>query len=354
MNPYSVTKAVCHGDRLAALKFGLHPVPVHLQLIPANLCNHHCSFCAYRMEGYTSCEKFDDGVIMGGSDAVQVLQGAAAAGVKAVQFTGGGEPTVHRDLHTLLVVARNLHLESALVTNGQLMRGEMMTDLLACSWIRISLDAGTEETYRRIRGVEPGVFRKVLANVRELVGRRNDSKSPVYIGLSFIVTSDNWQEIPLACEIASELGVDNLRFSALFSNDDDGHYDGFGDEAASLCRQVAGARLNGLLISDNFSDRRQDLKQGAPDYDRCLYQHLTTYVGADLNVYRCCLLAYNERGKLGSLKGRTFLEFWNDPETIASLAGLNPRDCLRCQFNERNRSIKAIMDMIPERHGNFV
>lgn len=354
MNPYSTTKAVCHGDRLALLKAGGHPAPVHLQLIPSNVCNHRCGFCAYRMPGYTSEQLFDDAEIMRGKDAVEILRGAAEAGVRAVQFTGGGEPTVHRDLHTLLVVARNLGLDSALVTNGLLMRGGILISLLACAWVRVSLDAGTEETYRKVRGVPAGTFDQVLSNVRELTRRRTESGSRVYVGLSFVVTADNWQDIPVVVEIAEGLGVDNLRFSAVFSNDDDGFYEGFGDEAAALCQQAAGAQPNGLLVSDNFSNRRDDLKQGAPDYDRCWYQHLTTYVGADQEVYRCCLLAYNERGRLGSLKGRTFKEFWNDPATVASLAGLNPRECARCQFNERNRAIQRIVDMIPERHGNFV
>jgi len=354
VNPYSVSKALCHGNRLAEMKAGGHPAPVHLQLIITNRCNHNCEFCAYRMEGYTSAQTFDERSELSTADAVDIMRSASEFGVRAVQFTGGGEPTVHRGLPALLAAAQSLGLKAALVTNGQLLRDELQTAVLGCAWIRVSLDAGSDQTYQKIRRVRPGVFDQVLTHVRELTARRRLTGAHVYVGLSFLVTEQSWQEIPIAVEIAESLGVDNLRFSAVFSPDDHAVYQGFGDEAAALCRKVSGARLNGLLVTDNFSDRLGDLRQGAPDYDRCHYQRLTTYIGADLNVYRCCLLAYNERGLLASLMGRTFESAWNDPATVASLAQLNPRECLRCQFNERNRSIGQLMEMIPDQHGDFI
>ena len=57
-NPYSVTKALHHKEKIEELRHGGHPTPVHVQLIISDYCNHDCDFCAYRMSGYTSNQMF--------------------------------------------------------------------------------------------------------------------------------------------------------------------------------------------------------------------------------------------------------------------------------------------------------
>ena len=57
---YSPYKAIHHLDKLAQMKKGEQPVPAQVQLIISDLCNHNCSFCAYRMEGYTSSQNFGE------------------------------------------------------------------------------------------------------------------------------------------------------------------------------------------------------------------------------------------------------------------------------------------------------
>ena len=50
--------------------------------------------------------------------ALEIIDDCAAIGVKAIQFTGGGEPTVHPDHLELFLYAQELGIKTALVTNG--------------------------------------------------------------------------------------------------------------------------------------------------------------------------------------------------------------------------------------------
>ena len=78
-------------------------------------------------------------------------------------------------------------------------------------------------------------------------------------------------------------------------------------------------------------------------YSFCSYQHYTTYIGGDLNLYRCCVLAYNKRGLVGSLKDRRFDEFWASADRVDDFAEFDASGCERCQFNEKNRSLLYVM-----------
>ena len=365
MNPYATNKAIHHPDRLQALAEGRQPAPVHLQIVVSDLCDQDCSFCAYRTPGYSSNEMFGalkpDGTEtnnpnrqIDGPKVVDILHQAKELGVKAVQFTGGGEPAVHRELPTLLRVARTLGLEVSLVTNGAKLKGALAEAALDLSWIRISLDAGTGATYAATRRVSPGVFDQVLKNVEDLVQARNRTDSSLFIGLGFVVTRDNWPEVLIARAIAEAIGVDNLRLSAVFQNDGADYYADFGQAAAEACALAAQSSNERLLVSDNFSDRMSDLAQGRPDYERCVYQHFTTYVGGDLNLYRCCVLAYNRHGLIGSLKGASLKDLWESDYKRADFATFDARNCDRCMFNQRNREMNAMVDSMPLGHWNFV
>src|SRR3990167_267821 len=117
--------------------------PKQVHWILSDLCNQDCSFCAYRMSGYTSNELFGAGagakLSAYGHDnpvrwvdtdrALRLVDEFKSAGVLAVQFTGGGEPTVHPDHEAIFELALDAGLQCALVSNGYRWRDRIF-DLL--------------------------------------------------------------------------------------------------------------------------------------------------------------------------------------------------------------------------------
>lgn len=334
--------------------------PKQAQVILSDLCNQNCGFCAYRMDGYSSNEMF-----VGASEkaryghnnpkrfipterALALMDELAAAGVQAVQFTGGGEPTVHPEHERIFKYALERGLKCALVSNGLRWSDPLIAVLRQFAWVRVSIDAGTEETYARTRETAPGNFRKVWGNVQRLahVIRTPEAGRPTcLLGIGYVVTPENCGEIALGVKYAAESGARYIRMSAMFSPDGTAPYRGIYEK---IKRDIAAARAryeHGLFaVHDLFGDRLQDLEEGPPDYDTCYYQRYNTYIGGDLNVYRCCVLAYNKHGLLGSIKDQTYGEFLK----TAPFEPFDARSCERCQFNTKNRAMNYLMSSKPK------
>ena len=174
------------------------------------------------------------------------------------------------------------------------------------------------------------------------------------IGVGFVVTPDNWQEVYEAARLARSLGADNIRISAQFSAEDERLFAGFHAECAELCREAESLTRDGFTVFNRFGARLGDLEQHRPDYESCGYQQFTTYIGADLNVYRCCVLAYNERGIVGSIKERRFRDMWMSQDRADGMAAFKASDCARCQFNSLNRVIGYATAADDPQHAEFV
>jgi len=324
----------------------------------------NCSFCAYRMSDYASNQLFALGDLaakgtnnpkrMMDFDKVQeIIDDCKEMGVGAIQLTGGGEPTVHPRFQETCEQIIDLDMDLGLVTNGLLLKEGTRELLMDASWVRVSIDAGTPETYADVRRVPAMQFDKVWGNLEALCKLRDEKKSDLIVGAGFVVTKDNWREIPLFAKRAKETGVDNIRFSAIFQNEGSRYFNSFFDEAAELCSQSLEMAEGKFTVFNGFGDRVADLAQKAPDYDFCGYQHFTTYIGGDLNVYRCCGYAYNERGLIGSLEEQTFKQLWASKKKKKDFDNFRASECGVCQFNHKNKAILYALDPNP-RHVDFV
>ena len=344
VNEFSSLKASWHIDRVAQLREGKDIVPVHVQMVLSDLCNQNCHFCAYRMDGGFTSKHFggNPARFIPTAKAKEILDDCAALGVQAIEFTGGGEPTVHKDCFEIIAHAQSLGLSTALVTNGVRIKAEHAPILERLTWLRISLDAGSAETYERIR--ESKAWPTVMRNLAAI----GALKGPL-VGVGFVVTRDNWSELAQACEIVKGFGIPYVRVSAMFSESGADYYDGLVDQ---INEQRAAARAlvdDRFRLVDFFDNRVEDLKQAAPDYSFCGYQQFVAYIGGDQKIYTCCTNAYTPHGEIGDLHEQRFADW------IASRRrfDFDARSCHHCQYNGTNRVISYMVDKAPP-HVEFV
>jgi MoaA/NifB/PqqE/SkfB family radical SAM enzyme len=354
-NPYSSEKMVWWYAREGKLP----DVPKQVELILSDLCNQNCSFCAYRLDGYSSNQLF-----MGESEAspygknnpkrwiptdraLSLLEEFKRAGVLGVQYTGGGEPSVHPHHEQVFIRTLELGLKAALVSNGYRWSSSLVTDILPWfSWVRVSVDAGTEETYRKIRETGKHAWERVWENIRGLANVIKNRETGCILGIGWVATPQNYHEILEGVRLCAESGADYVRMSAMFSQDGAKPYEAIYGIIKQRLREAKDRyESDRFKVYDLFGDRLQDLVDGPPDYETCSYQHYTHYIGGDLQAYRCCVLAYNERGKVagGNLKDRAFDEWWSSEERKQDFAKFDARGCDRCQFNNKNRAMVQIL-----------
>lgn len=371
INPYSTEKASPYAQDKAAnfplhiidLREGRQPYPVHVQLIISDLCSQNCSFCAYRQDGNGSNQLFGvpkaDGTKNNNPNRkiptakiMEILDDCQAMNVKAVQLTGGGEPTIHPDFKLVAKSVIDRGMELALVTNGVHLDEDATEILMNAAWLRISIDAGTSQSYQRIRRVSQDHWNRAWANIRVLAQRKKEAGSKVYIGVGFVVMKENWKEVCQAAMLARDAGADSFRISAAFLKEGKSYFDGFGEQADELCRKATELATPSFEVVNYFPLRLSDLL-GPPDYHFCGYQHFTTYIGGDLNVYRCCNNAYNTRGYIGSLADQSFKSLWDSQAKKDDFAAFDASGCERCQFNGHNKAIARFIAK-PESHECFV
>lgn len=348
---YSPYKIIHHPYKLHAMRQGRQPMPLQVQLVLTNACNHRCTFCAYRMDGYLSNATFSAGHRIKEEQAMSIIESSRANGIPAIQFTGGGEPLVHPSAPLIINNTIEMGMDVGLVTNGALLTEELCDSLGSSKWVRISVDAGTPETYRQVRG--PDNYNQVLRNTEQLVKYRRNN----IIGMGYVICHENYKEVFDMCRIAKDMGVDNFRISAAFTPQGYDYFSDFREEAQELAEECEGLSDENFKVFNMFNDRLQDCFTGIQDYDYCGIKELNPYVGADGNVYTCCTLAYNKAGLIGNLADHNWnmAEFWQSDEKRKVFADHKP--CTHCKhpcmYEKKNQFINYCIDTEPK-HVNFV
>ncbi len=355
---YSDLKAAWHLDRIAEIRDGGQIVPTQVQLILSDLCNQDCHFCSYRMSGGLSSEQFaQDGNKnpnrkIPTDKAIEILNDCATLSVKAIQFTGGGEPTVHPDHLALFEYAQTLGLETALVTNGVLFRPGWENVLPKMKWVRVSIDAGTPEEYARVRRVKPEFYGVAMGHIAMLAAEIEKQGTDCLLGVGYVITRENWSDAFDGVRIIRATGAANVRLSAMFSTEGAAYYDGVYDDIKAEITRIKTLETETFKVIDLFGNRIADLVQHAPDYEFCGYQQFNCYVGGNLHVYRCCTTAYTLHGDVGDLTNQSFAKWFYSEEKKKKYAEFDARSCQTCQFNQKNRVINYLVNQEPT-HVNF-
>lgn len=359
-NAYSALKSAWHIEDIEAMRRGEQVAPHQVHFIISDLCNHDCHFCAYRMSTGFSSEQFGadtgKGFTMNPNrmiptpKAIELLDDFCSVGVGAVQFTGGGEPTVHPDHLELFDHAQQRGMDTSLVTNGALLRPGWEKTYGRMAWIRVSVDAGSAEVYSRVRKVPESQYNKTLRNLTAIVENAPDT---CLVGAGYCVTRENYMDIEAGCLALRATGVPYVRLCAMFSTEGASYYNGiYGD----IKRRIAHAKHledDTFKVVDLFGDRISDLNQHAPDYEFCGYQQMCTYIGADLKVYRCCTTSYTKHGEIGDLSSRSYKDWFFSLDKEDAIDCFDARTCKVCQFNNKNRVINYMLDEKPT-HVEFV
>jgi len=348
---YSQMKALWHLGPITQLREGQIPPPVHVHIFLSDLCNQDCAACNYRASFGLSDEACagNPNRMISKEKAFEILDDCAALGVQAIQFTGGGEPTVHPHHVEIFEYAQSLGLETCLVTNGVLLRPSA-AGVQGMTWIRVSIDAGTPQQYAAWRRCPEWHFKRAWENVQAL--RKLNYAGT--LGVGFVVGVENCSGIVEAAQRAKDAGADNMRVSGVTSKLGRAYY---GNDNLCVLRiqeyiEEAKAKLNDdrFQVIDLFSRRLKEY-EGPPRHHMCYYQHFVVLIGADLSMNRCCNLTYTERGVVGSLKERRFFDFIAD-DVRASYYPFDARQCAFCQFQVHNTAIRSVVER-PE-HVNFV
>ena len=200
------------GGRLSAV------FPSQVIIDVTELCNLACTHCPHpefkKSEHYAG-RTLDPALV---AKAIGEVAGAGQGVVQQVRFTSEGEPLLHQSIFSMLAdaVTRSGTLVS-LTTNGVLLTADRIDRLLATgiSFVDISIDAFTPDTYARIR--VRGDLSVTQANVERLIDRARASSSPTRVVVSYIEQPDNASETDAFERFWREAGAHEVAVRRLHS-----------------------------------------------------------------------------------------------------------------------------------------
>lgn len=336
---YGAFKIFHFPEALRAIADGSVAAPLHVRIKPINHCNHGCWYCAYRASPLQLGEDMDLKDRLPEAKMFELVDDLVAMKVRAVTFSGGGEPLLYRALPEVIERLGRGGVQVATLTNGINLKGRFADALAAhATWVRISTDGWDDASYARARGIPEGEFSRVIANMRAFA----DRGSACVLGVSFIVTRENAGHIRDACARFKDAGVRHVKLSAAVVANDGAENERYHEPIlATVAAEIAQAEAledDRFRVVNHYHARAERFDK---DYTICPFAHLLTVIGADGNIYACQDKAYTQGGLLGSIRERSFREAWHAPETRARLAAIEPRrDCRHhCVAHAKNVAI---------------
>jgi GTP 3',8-cyclase len=328
--------------------------PINLEINPINFCNQSCTWCTY---GYLHerSEQLDIGKIY------ELLEDAKQLEVKSLTWTGGGEPTVYKNLHLAMARAVELGFSQGINTNGRNLPKPVQQ--LICGnfdYIRFSVDAGTDETYCKTHRVKKGEFAKVIENITQLCTAKEAGKSNLTIGFSFLVDHSNVLDLAKAAQLAKEIGVDYFQIKPIVnyveSND---QFSSNSDlwlliqEQLGLLADLQSDRFSVRFLGHKFNDILKSKESYGRTYDTCRGNELLATVGADGSVDVCCAFKGDKNWSFGNINSQRFREIWEGSERLAVLSKIDVHKCPPlCKAHEINKLIHFMNSDVV--HKNFV
>ena len=343
-------KLLYHPRHVADWLEGKAIYPIEIEIGLSGACNHRCVFCAVDYMGYQP--NFLDTNLV-----ISNLKELAAHGLKSIIYSGEGEPLLHKDAPNIFNQTKALGIDAAMATNGVLFTKEKAMDCLAAfTWIRFSIAAAKEETYKKIQRGQDGDLERVWRNLQDTVSIKHKKKLNVTLGAQLLLLPENQNEIVGLAKILREIGLDYLTIkpfsqhpSSLVKREPD--Y----SETKELAAEVQ------ALATEQFAVyfRYQSIANVShkKTYEQCYALPFMTHIDANGDVFPCVAFVGNQALCYGNLYNHRFVEIWENPHTVEIMKrfqGAFLRDKCRkaCRLDEMNKYLSQLRN--PSSHVNFI
>lgn len=345
-------KLIYHVERVSDWRQGKNIYPLYIEASPSGICNHRCSFCALDFMGYQ--KRFLKTDIF-----KERLTEMGGLGVKSMMFGGEGEPFLHRDMVEITQHAGASGIDCAFTTNAVLLNEKNALGVLPhTSWIKVSISAGTAETYASIHNTKPADFDRVIENMKRAAEIKKAKGYSCALGMQMLLLPENKDEALVLAKTAREIGMDYLVIKPYSQHpkSETKQYGSISYEAAEKLAQELRE-----FDSDDFNIifRTRAMKKWddkGRSYDRCLALPFWSYIDAGGSVWGCSMFLGEAAFDYGNLYENTFKEIWEGERRMQSLKMVSDMDASECRVNCRMDEINTYLWELthPGEHVNFI
>ncbi len=341
-----------------------YTAPVLVEVDPSNACNHACSFCLssyIHFDKYKGTETFSR-ALMSREVLMSLCKDFVEMGVRSINWTGGGEPTLNKHLKEAIEYCGQNGIKMGMFTNGTLFDKWDMFEALVenMTWVRISVDAGTKETYngvRRAKGRQD--WDKMVSNLQKLIEVNKAHGNKIDIGVGYVISPDTYSEIVDFAKFFSDYDLAYCQYKPEIIIREKGgqqrELEFWTEKVNPLLVEAEKILGNKFQVNGyKFEDLAMDREKFGRNYKRCLGSQLSPCVGADGHVYVCT----NHRGwkqySYGNLYEESFKTIWKNVQKRQEVMNLIEnvecfKNCTKlCKPHESNKAMWEIYNKLDD------
>jgi MoaA/NifB/PqqE/SkfB family radical SAM enzyme len=302
--------------------------PISASVDPSGICNLDCSFCIHSRHVKEGGRR-----IVPITELLALVDYLSFVGCKSICIGGGGEPTTNPNIGSFIDYCCEKNIPVSMITNGTLLHKVSAVSLRKLTWLGVSLDSASPETYKKIKGRD--MFSTVMENVQKISHDIGGGK----ITVKYLYHPENAEEVYPAIQVAVGLGVGSFQGRPVY-------LPGIRFETETIEiieKQIEDARGEFGGKIEIFSVTHKTGKNWERDnrFKKCRVTPLVPTFGSDGKLYICC----DHRGE----KNFSLCD-WYPTENIEKAWGkkkhqdmikrINVNDCCRCIYSVANNIIE--------------
>lgn len=295
MDSFSViSKLVRHSAFVEFMQKNFPIIPVNVEISPSARCNAACSGCLYIQKGYARTGFIDTDILIG------TLAEMDRLGVKAITWTGGGEPTLHPDFSKF--VSRCGSMSQGLFTNAKL-RADYNPKWF--EWIRVTLTENGNNA--------------PIEHIKRL-------RSCQTLGICINIKNDDVDAVERALKVGEEVQADYVQVRPALN-------------VNGTPTEISMPKISHpLLVMADY--KFKDCTKKHP-YQRCYGYHFVPFIWENGQVDACGYMRHDPTYKLGDISKDSFTRIIN--RIPRSLPVSN--DCqICCKNHEINKFVNGIFN----------
>lgn len=353
--------------------------PVHFEGIFTLVCNFMCPHCTRRVTRNRWVERMtwdnntpvDTTNTLHPHDLRRALEEAASLCTDHQMgiIWGGGDPTGNPFTYDGMLYAQSLGITSSVLTNGVFLDVDRALDADPIL-IRVSLNCGTEKTYRRFHGYPVGwdYFERVQVKIHELARRKIERKARTLIGISLIMDERNLDDMTTAGTLirrvgeASGGGIDYVIVRPVMQYK---HFDGqwaklradtkararaFVEDGGELKQILDACGIPLVPIKDSFEPPPPSEADFYTD-GRCLSFGVCAEIRHNGDVQLCSDSYGNPDFTIGNLLQNSLKDIWSSKRRREVLERRNEQSCFKnyCPHNSRGHHYNRLFHRIEKK-----
>lgn len=172
------------------------------------ICNFDCVYCqAGKTAHFLKTRK----IFIPTKNIIEEIKKIPPVKIDYITFSGAGEPTLAKNLGTIINAIRKLRKEKiAVITNSSLIcREDVQRDLSAADLVIAKLDAASQKTFKRINKPLSGL--KLEKTIKGLKEFKNGYKRKLALQIMFV--EENKEEAGKIAGIAREINPDEVQIN---------------------------------------------------------------------------------------------------------------------------------------------